>query len=170
VAETARGARGASEAAGAAKHDAPAQEAAGEAGPFDASLGDAAGAAIAFGPDGLVPAIVQDARDGAVLMLAWMDAEALRRTRATGRTWFWSRSRRSYWAKGETSGNRQLVREIRYDCDADALLLVVDQEGSGACHTGARSCFVGELPLWCSPLGELGERGGRAPSRRGPGR
>jgi phosphoribosyl-AMP cyclohydrolase len=96
---------------------------------------------IAFNDDGLVPAIVQDAGDGAVLMLAWMNGEALRRTLATGRTWFWSRSRREFWCKGETSGDRQYVRRVQYDCDGDVLLVTVDQEGRGACHTGARTCF-----------------------------
>jgi phosphoribosyl-AMP cyclohydrolase len=91
--------------------------------------------------DGLVPAIVQDASDGAVLMLGYMDAEALRRTLTSGRSWFWSRSRGEYWCKGETSGDRQWVRDVRYDCDGDTVLVVVDQEGRGACHTGARSCF-----------------------------
>jgi phosphoribosyl-AMP cyclohydrolase len=98
-------------------------------------------AEVSFGPDGLVPAIVQDAVDGAVLMLGYMNSEALGRTLSTGRTWFWSRSRQEFWCKGETSGNRQFVREVKYDCDGDALLVVVDQEGSGACHTGERSCF-----------------------------
>jgi phosphoribosyl-AMP cyclohydrolase len=101
---------------------------------------------VAFGADGLVPAIVQDATDNTVLMLAYMDREALSRTRDTSRTWFWSRSRSEYWCKGETSGNRQFVREIRYDCDGDTLLVLVDQEGSGACHTGERSCFFRSLP------------------------
>ena len=91
--------------------------------------------------EGLVPAIVQDARDGTVLTLAYMDAEALRRTLATGRSWFYSRSRREYWQKGETSGDRQYVREVRVDCDGDALVVLVDQHGRGACHTGERSCF-----------------------------
>ena len=91
--------------------------------------------------DGLVPAIVQDATDGTVLTLAYMDAEALRRTLATGRTWFYSRSRQEYWQKGETSGDRQYVREVRVDCDGDALVVLVDQHGRGACHTGERSCF-----------------------------
>src|SRR6202012_5973981 len=100
---------------------------------------------IAFSPEGLIPAIVQDARDGAVLMLAYMDAEALRRTLDTWRYWFWSRSRQEYWCKGETSGNRQHVREVRYDCDGDTVLLIVDQEGAGACHTGERSCFYNKL-------------------------
>jgi phosphoribosyl-AMP cyclohydrolase len=91
--------------------------------------------------DGLVPAIVQDATDGSVLTLAYMDAEALRRTLASGRSWFYSRSRQEYWQKGETSGDRQYVREVRLDCDGDALVVLVDQHGRGACHTGQRSCF-----------------------------
>jgi phosphoribosyl-AMP cyclohydrolase len=91
--------------------------------------------------DGLVPAIVQDATDGTVLTVAYMDAEALRRTLASGRSWFYSRSRKEYWQKGETSGDRQYVREVRVDCDGDALVVLVDQHGRGACHTGARTCF-----------------------------
>ena len=91
--------------------------------------------------DGLVPAIVQDATDGTVLTLAYMDAEALRRTLESGRSWFYSRSRQEYWQKGETSGDRQYVRSVHYDCDGDALLIEVDQEGAGACHTGHRTCF-----------------------------
>jgi phosphoribosyl-AMP cyclohydrolase len=91
--------------------------------------------------DGLVPAIVQDATDGTVLTVAYMDAEALRRTLASGRSWFYSRSRREYWQKGETSGDRQYVREVRVDCDGDALVVLVDQHGRGACHTGERTCF-----------------------------
>ena len=91
--------------------------------------------------DGLVPAIVQDASDGTVLTVAYMDAEALRRTLATGRSWFYSRSRQEYWQKGETSGDRQYVREVRMDCDGDALVVLVDQHGRGACHTGERTCF-----------------------------
>ena len=100
-------------------------------------------AAMDFGKDadGLVPAVVQDAADGTVLTVAYMDAEALRRTLASGRTWFYSRSRREYWQKGETSGDRQYVREVRMDCDGDALVVLVDQHGRGACHTGARTCF-----------------------------
>ena len=97
--------------------------------------------AVVYNRDGLVPAIVQDSDTGTVLMLAWMDDEALRRTLATGRTWFWSRSRQEYWCKGETSGDRQYVREASYDCDGDTLLIKVIQEGRGACHTGERSCF-----------------------------
>ena len=90
---------------------------------------------------GLVPAIVQDAADGTVLTVAYMDAEALRRTIETGRSWFYSRSRQEYWQKGETSGDRQYVREVRMDCDGDALVVLVDQHGRGACHTGERTCF-----------------------------
>ena len=98
-------------------------------------------AAVAFNEDGLVPAIIQEEHTGRVLMMAWMNADSLRETMTTGRTWFWSRSRREYWCKGETSGDRQYVREAYYDCDADTLLLVVEQEGNGACHTGEYSCF-----------------------------
>ena len=94
---------------------------------------------------GLVPAVVQQHDTGEVLMLAWMDDEALRRTLTTGRATYWSRSRREYWVKGETSGNRQWVRGLRVDCDGDALLVLVDQEGV-ACHTGERSCFHRGLP------------------------
>lgn len=96
-------------------------------------------------PAGLVAAVVQQHDTGEVLMLAWMDAEALHRTLTTGRATYWSRSRQEYWAKGETSGNRQWVRGVRLDCDGDALLVLVDQEGP-ACHTGERSCFHRELP------------------------
>jgi phosphoribosyl-AMP cyclohydrolase len=111
---------------------------------FIASPIDAAGEdleRIRFGADGLVAAIVQERTSREVLMLGWMDETALRRTLASGRTWFWSRSRGEYWCKGETSGDRQWVRSAFYDCDGDALLLLVDQEGRGACHTGERSCF-----------------------------
>lgn len=98
-------------------------------------------AQIRFDDKGLVPAVVQDRETRDVLMLGYMDAEALRRTLRTGRSWFWSRSRQEYWCKGETSGDRQFVHEVRYDCDADALLVIVDQQGGGACHTGEHSCF-----------------------------
>ena len=97
--------------------------------------------AVAYDEDGLVPAIVQEAETGQVLMFAWMNEDALRRTLETGRTWFWSRSRQEYWCKGETSGDRQYVRAAYYDCDMDVLLFVVEQEGRGACHTGEHSCF-----------------------------
>ena len=95
---------------------------------------------ISFDERGLAPAIVQDATSKDVLMLAWVDAEALRRTLTTGTTWFWSRSRSEYWNKGATSGNTQKVVEVRYDCDADAVLMLVDPAGP-ACHTGETSCF-----------------------------
>ena len=98
-------------------------------------------AGVRYAADGLVPAVVQDATDGTVLMVGYMNDAALRRTLATGRSWFWSRSRQEYWCKGETSGDRQWVHSVRYDCDGDALLVTVDQDGDGACHTGARSCF-----------------------------
>jgi phosphoribosyl-AMP cyclohydrolase/phosphoribosyl-ATP pyrophosphohydrolase/phosphoribosyl-AMP cyclohydrolase len=98
-------------------------------------------AGVKFDADGLVPAIVQEVETGRVLMMGWMNEEALRRTLDTGRTWFWSRSRQEYWRKGDTSGDRQWVREAYYDCDGDVVLFVVEQEGRGACHTGERSCF-----------------------------
>jgi phosphoribosyl-AMP cyclohydrolase len=102
---------------------------------------------LSFGPDGLLPAIAQQWDTGEVLMLAWMDAEALGRTLRTGRATYWSRSRGQYWVKGETSGNAQRVKDVRVDCDGDALLLMVDQTGP-ACHTGLRSCFdTGALPV-----------------------
>ena len=105
------------------------------------SFTDEALAAVVFDDDGLVPAIVQEQATGQVLMMAWMNGESLRRTLDTGRTWFWSRSRQEFWCKGESSGDRQYVREAFYDCDGDTLLFVVEQEGRGACHTGERSCF-----------------------------
>jgi phosphoribosyl-ATP pyrophosphohydrolase/phosphoribosyl-AMP cyclohydrolase len=105
-------------------------------------------------PD-LRPAIVQDARDGRVLMLAWMDVEAERLTRETGEAWFWSRSRQRLWKKGETSGNTLRVEEIREDCDDDALLLRVIPNGP-ACHTGSRSCFAPEL--WRTVVERVRER------------
>ncbi|WP_149085326.1 MULTISPECIES: phosphoribosyl-AMP cyclohydrolase [Microbacterium] len=97
-------------------------------------------AQVAFNADGLAPIIVQQWDTREVLMLAWVDAEALRRTLTSGRATYWSRSRREYWRKGDTSGHIQVVREARLDCDGDALLLLVDQTGP-ACHTGTRSCF-----------------------------
>lgn len=93
-----------------------------------------------FNADGLLPAIIQQYDTLEVLMLGWMDAEALRRTLSEGRVTFWSRSRREYWRKGDTSGNVQYVRGAALDCDADTLLVSVDQIGA-ACHTGARRCF-----------------------------
>jgi phosphoribosyl-ATP pyrophosphohydrolase/phosphoribosyl-AMP cyclohydrolase len=95
---------------------------------------------LAFGEDGLLPCVVQDWRTGEVLTVAWMNEEALARTRSSGETWFWSRSRQELWHKGETSGNVQRVRELRWDCDADTLLALVEPAGP-ACHTGERTCF-----------------------------
>ena len=96
--------------------------------------------------DGLLPAIVQQHDTGEVLMLAWMDDEALHRTLTTGRVTYWSRSRGDYWRKGDTSGHEQRVREVRLDCDGDTVLVKVDQVGA-ACHTGDRTCFdAGRLP------------------------
>ena len=95
--------------------------------------------------DGLVVAVAQQHDTGEVLMVGWMDDEALHRTLTTGRATYWSRSRQEYWVKGETSGHLQWVREVRVDCDGDALLVLVDQEGP-ACHTGERSCFFRALP------------------------
>jgi len=92
--------------------------------------------------DGLVCAVVQQHDTGEVLMVGWMDDEALRRTLTTGRVTYWSRSRQEYWRKGDTSGNAQHVRGVALDCDGDALLVRVDQVGP-ACHTGTRSCFEG---------------------------
>jgi phosphoribosyl-ATP pyrophosphohydrolase/phosphoribosyl-AMP cyclohydrolase len=101
---------------------------------------------ITFDAHGLVPAIVQDAVSKEVLMLAYMNQESLDRTIQTGQTWFWSRSRQELWNKGATSGHTQQVKSLRYDCDADTLLVLVEQQGP-ACHTGAYSCFTEELPL-----------------------
>ena len=95
---------------------------------------------------GLVVAVVQQYDTGEVLMVGWMDDEALHRTLTSGRATYWSRSRREYWRKGDTSGNVQHVREVRLDCDGDALLVLVDQVG-GACHTGDRSCFDADVLL-----------------------
>jgi len=96
--------------------------------------------------DGLVCAVVQQHGSGEVLMVAWMDDEALHRTLTTGRATYWSRSRQEHWIKGETSGHTQKVVEVRLDCDGDAVLLVVDQTGP-ACHTGAHTCFDADLLL-----------------------
>lgn len=97
--------------------------------------------AVRFNDDGLVAAIVQDVDTAAVLMMAWMNAETLRMSLEQGRTVFWSRSRSEVWRKGDTSGDRQFIRSAHYDCDGDTLLFLVEQEGGGACHTGAYSCF-----------------------------
>ena len=114
---------------------------------------DAALDSALFSADGLLPAVIQQWDTHEVLMLGWMDREALRRTLTEGRVTFWSRSRQEYWRKGDTSGHRQWVRAAALDCDGDTLLVQVDQEGP-ACHTGARACFdvdplqvvVGSIP------------------------
>ena len=108
--------------------------------------------------DGLIPAIVRDARSGAVLTLAYMSEESLRKTRETGETWFWSRSRKELWHKGATSGNTQRVVHIAPDCDRDALVVTVEPNGP-ACHTGATSCFADVPPLFLDRLmNVLGDR------------
>lgn len=96
---------------------------------------------VTYNPDGLVAAIVQEHGTGEVLMMGWMNEATLRRSMDEGRTVFWSRSRQEEWRKGDTSGERQWIRSASYDCDGDALLFVVDQDGQGACHTGHHSCF-----------------------------
>src|SRR3954449_11702659 len=98
-------------------------------------------AKVNYDSQGLVPAIVQEHGTGRVLMMAWMSEATLQRTFDEGRTVFWSRSRQEEWRKGDTSGDRQFVREAYYDCDGDVLLFIVEQEGNGACHTGEYSCF-----------------------------
>jgi phosphoribosyl-AMP cyclohydrolase len=98
-------------------------------------------AKVKYTDDGLVAAIVQDEATKQVLMMAWMNPETLKASLDEGRTVFWSRSRQEVWRKGDTSGDRQYIREAYYDCDGDTLLFVVEQEGKGACHTGAYSCF-----------------------------
>jgi len=101
----------------------------------------------AFDANGLVTAVVTDAASGGVLMLAHMNAEALKRTIETGEAWYFSRSRQKLWKKGEQSGHLQRVVELRVDCDQDAVWLKVEQQGGGACHTGRRSCFYRRVPL-----------------------
>ncbi|APE43562.1 phosphoribosyl-AMP cyclohydrolase [Sulfitobacter alexandrii] len=96
--------------------------------------------ALTFNDAGLIPAIAQEAETGEVLMMAWMNADSIRRTLATGRVTYWSRSRQAFWVKGETSGNVQELVELRFDCDSDCLLVMVRQSGP-ACHTGRRNCF-----------------------------
>ena len=110
------------------------------------SLDPAIAARLKRDAQGLVPAVVQQHDSGEVLMVGWMDDEALHRTLTTGRTTFWSRSRQEYWVKGDTSGHRQWVHQVRLDCDGDTLLVSVDQEGP-ACHTGTRTCFEADVLL-----------------------
>ncbi len=112
---------------------------------------------IKFNAHGLVPAIVQDAENGEVLMVAYMNRDALIKTLESGQTHFWSRSRKKLWLKGESSGHTQKVREILIDCDADALLVKVDQKG-GACHTGYRSCFYRKIARGADKTEIVGEK------------
>lgn len=104
-------------------------------------------AALKFNNKGLIPAIAQDYRDGTILMMAWMNKESIEQTLATGEAHYWSRSRSELWHKGGTSGHIQKVQEIFYDCDADTILLKIEQIGEVACHTGARSCFFNSVAL-----------------------
>ncbi len=100
---------------------------------------------LRFNEKGLIPAVTQDWLDGAILMVAWMNKVSIALTIETGEVHYWSRSRNELWHKGETSGNKQILKGIRYDCDADVLLLSIEQIGAGACHTGTRSCFFNSL-------------------------
>lgn len=100
---------------------------------------------VAWNDDGLVPAIAQDAASGEILMMAWMDRQALAETASSGQAVYWSRSRAKLWRKGESSGHRQVVKEIRLDCDNDVILLKIEQQGGIACHTGRRACFFQRL-------------------------
>jgi phosphoribosyl-AMP cyclohydrolase len=116
-------------------------------------------------PDGLIAAVVRAHDSGEVLMLAWMDDEALHRTLTTGRATYWSRSRGEYWVKGATSGHHQYVRSVALDCDGDAVLLTVEQVGP-ACHTGTRSCFTDQLPVGLRPVGGTDEAAETAGAER----
>ena len=100
---------------------------------------------VNWNADGLVPVVAQDAGDGKILMVAWMNREALQLTAESGKAVYWSRSRQKLWHKGEESGHQQLVREVRLDCDNDVIVLLVEQQGGIACHTGRRSCFFQRL-------------------------
>ena len=100
---------------------------------------------LRFDDNGLIPAVVQDWKDGEVLMVAYMNKESIKKTIMTKKATFWSRSRQKFWVKGEESGNIQKVKELRFDCDGDCLLVKVDQIGGSACHTGYRSCFFTQV-------------------------
>ncbi|MEL6110442.1 MAG: phosphoribosyl-AMP cyclohydrolase [Planctomycetota bacterium] len=119
--------------------------------------GDFRGADFSRGQDGLLPAIAQDAKTGAVLMMAWMNQESFEETLATGQAVYFSRSRNQFWRKGESSGHRQTVREVRIDCDRDTILLVVDQIGA-ACHEGYASCFFRRVEPQDQSLKVIAER------------
>ena len=113
----------------------------------DSEIEEGLGFAPQYGADGLITAVVTDVTSGDVLMVAHMNAQAVAKTVATGEAWYYSRSRKKLWKKGETSGHVQRVVELRVDCDQDALWLKVKQTGEGACHTGRRSCFYRAVPL-----------------------
>lgn len=102
---------------------------------------------LKYDDKGLIPAIIQEHKTNEVLMMAYMNKASLQKTIETGKTCFWSRSRQKFWTKGETSGNVQIVKEILYDCDEDTLLIKVEQMGSGACHTGNRTCFYRKIEI-----------------------
>ena len=112
---------------------------------------------LKFDDNGLIPAIIQDVENNEVLMVGYMNRESIKRTLELGRTCFWSRSRQQFWVKGETSGHIQIVRNIYFDCDSDALLIKVEQKG-GACHTGYRSCFYREMSLDGNSVTIVGEK------------
>jgi len=112
---------------------------------------------LKFDDNGLIPAIIQDVENNEVLMVGYMNRESIKRTLELGKTCFWSRSRREFWVKGETSGNVQIVRNVYFDCDGDALLIKVEQKG-GACHTGYRSCFFREISLDGNSVTIVGEK------------
>lgn len=103
--------------------------------------------ALKFNDRGLIPAIAQDDRDGTILMMAWMNKKSIEQTLATGEAHYWSRSRSELWHKGATSGHIQKVKQIFYDCDADTILIKIEQIGEIACHTGVRSCFFNSVAL-----------------------
>nr|WP_302850054.1 phosphoribosyl-AMP cyclohydrolase [Sphaerospermopsis torques-reginae] len=102
---------------------------------------------LKFNSQGLIPAIAQDYRDGTILMMAWMNAESIQKTLATGEAHYWSRSRSELWHKGATSGHIQKVKELFYDCDGDTIIIKIEQIGDIACHTGARSCFFNAVEI-----------------------
>ena len=112
---------------------------------------------LKFDDNGLIPAIIQDVENNEVLMVGYMNRESIKRTLELGKTCFWSRSRREFWVKGETSGNVQIVRNVYFDCDGDSLLIKVEQKG-GACHTGYRSCFFREMSLDGNSVTIVGEK------------
>jgi phosphoribosyl-AMP cyclohydrolase len=112
---------------------------------------------LKFDDNGLIPAIIQDVENNEVLMVGYMNRESVKRTLELGKTCFWSRSRQQFWVKGETSGHFQIVRNVYFDCDCDALLIKVEQKG-GACHTGYHSCFYREMSLDGNSVNIVGEK------------